>query len=253
MKKIDLFNIRLSTGGYKEFIRDILFTAQGNNSAYACLVNVHMLIEAKRDIDFQHELDNARLLLPDGKPLGWALKLLYGIKQDRVAGMDLLPDLIAEAEMQNLPVFFYGGTQDLLDKTKQFLEKNYPRLPLAGFYSPPFRNMNEEEETAVVKMINDSGAHIVFVVLGCPKQENWMGHMKDHINAYMIGVGGALPVLIGNQKRAPKWMQRYGLEWFFRLSQEPGRLFKRYAVTNTLFIILLLKNYVQLKLFRKAF
>lgn len=253
MKKINLFNIQLSTGFYKEFLQDIIQTAKSSKSAYACLANVHMLIEAERNVSFQHELDNASLLLPDGKPLGWALRLLYGIKQERVAGMDLLPDLLREASDKKLPVFFYGGTQEMLDATKQFLEKKYPALPLAGFYSPPFRKLNEAEDTDVVNRINSSGAHIVFVVLGCPKQETWMGHMKGHINAYMVGVGGALPVLVGDQKRAPEWMQRNGLEWLFRLGQEPQRLFKRYAVTNMWFLYLLVTKYVRLKFLRRAF
>lgn len=253
MKKINLFSVQLSTGYYKDLLQEIIYSAQGNRSAYACLANVHMLVEAERNVNFQHELDNATLLLPDGKPLAWALKVLYGIKQDRVAGMDLLPDLLAQAADKKLPVFFYGATQKMLDTTKEFLEKEYPDLPLAGFYSPPFRTLSEEEEADVIDLINNSGAHIVFVVLGCPKQEIWMGQMKGHIKAYMIGIGGALPVLIGDQKRAPEWMQHSGLEWLFRLSQEPKRLFKRYTVTNFYFLYLFAAKYVRLKFFKRAF
>ena len=115
-------------------------------------------------------------------------------------------------------------------------------------YSPPFRQLTSAEENNIIENINRSGAKLVFVILGCPKQERWMASAKGRVNAFMIGVGGSLPVMIGLQKRAPRWMQTAGLEWFFRLSQEPGRLFKRYAVTNTFFIYLFCKAYLRKKL-----
>ena len=253
MKTINLFNLHLSTGFYNEFIQHIVGSARVNRSGYACLANVHMLIESKKDVSFQHELDNAGLLLPDGKPITWALRILHGVKQERVAGMDFLPDLVKAAAQERVPVFFYGGSEELLNAARKFLEKKYPELPLAGFYSPPFRTLSEAEEMEIIEHINNSGAHIVFVILGCPKQEIWMGHMKGFIKPYMVGVGGALPVMIGHQKRAPVWMQQAGLEWLFRLMQEPKRLFKRYAVTNVLFISMLVSKYIRLKVFKKAF
>lgn len=139
--------------------------------------------------------------------------------------------------------FFYGGTEDLLAKTKEFLQANYPGLILAGFLSPPFRNLTNNETEDVIGHINKSGAGLVFVILGCPKQEMWMALVHAKINAVTIGIGAALPVFIGIKKRAPKWMQNSGLEWLFRLLQEPKRLLKRYAITNTMFILLILKNY----------
>jgi N-acetylglucosaminyldiphosphoundecaprenol N-acetyl-beta-D-mannosaminyltransferase len=113
-----------------------------------------------------------------------------------------------------------------------------------------FIQITEKEEMECINRINASGAHLVFVALGCPKQEKWMAHMKGKINACMVGIGGALPVLVGMQKRAPKFMQKYGLEWLYRLVQEPRRLFKRYLYTNSLFILLLLKQFFAVKLFR---
>jgi N-acetylglucosaminyldiphosphoundecaprenol N-acetyl-beta-D-mannosaminyltransferase len=114
-------------------------------------------------------------------------------------------------------------------------------------YSPPFRKLTKAEDEEVVKKINSSGAALVYVVLGCPKQEKWMASMKGRIHAEMVGIGGALHVMIGLQKRAPMWMQKAGLEWFFRFSQEPKRLFKRYAVTNTRFLIMLTKELLKRK------
>jgi N-acetylglucosaminyldiphosphoundecaprenol N-acetyl-beta-D-mannosaminyltransferase len=135
----------------------------------------------------------------------------------------------------------------MLERTRLYLQKNFPQLPIAGLYSPPFRPLSSLEEEQIIDTINRSGAKFVFVALGCPKQEKWMASMKGRVQACMIGIGGALPVLVGMQKRAPRWMQKTGLEWFYRMVQEPGRLFKRYAVTNTLFLWLLLKAWVAKK------
>jgi N-acetylglucosaminyldiphosphoundecaprenol N-acetyl-beta-D-mannosaminyltransferase len=132
------------------------------------------------------------------------------------------------------------------------MDRHYPNLHIRGLYSPPFRALTPEEEERTIERINSSGAKLLFVVLGCPKQEQWMASMAGRINAVMIGIGGALPVLIGMQKRAPKWMQRAGLEWLFRLLQEPRRLFKRYFVTNSVFLYLLSRELVT-RTFTKKF
>jgi N-acetylglucosaminyldiphosphoundecaprenol N-acetyl-beta-D-mannosaminyltransferase len=210
-----------------------------------------MLIEAYKNKDFEKILRNAHIVAPDGVPILWAFKLMHGIIQDRVAGMDLLPDLITEATLKKIPVLFYGGTEKLLSKTKELLYKRYPDLIVAGFLSPPFRTLSDFENEQIIEQINKSGAGLVFVILGCPKQEKWMASVDRKVNAVIIGVGGALPVFIGVQKRAPKWMQNAGLEWVFRLLQEPRRLFKRYAITNSLFLYLLLK-YSFKQFFRKS-
>lgn len=241
MTKTNLLSISVSLGTYAEFINTIIDAASKRQSQYACVANVHMLVEGHQNKAFGNIVSDADIITPDGKPLVWALNLLKGIKQERVAGMDLLPDLLKEASQRNIAVYFYGGTQVMLDKTSQYLKKHYPHLSIAGSYSPPFRPLSEGEEEAIVNTINQSGAGLVFVILGCPKQERWMACMRGRIQASMIGVGGALPVMLGMQSRAPKWMQQAGLEWFYRLMQEPRRLFKRYAVTNSLFIYLVIK------------
>ena len=249
MKKIDLLGLSISTGSYQEFVNSLIKSAKEKKSHYTCVANVHMLIEAYRDKHFSRVVSNANVITPDGKPLSWALQLLYGIKQDRVAGMDLLPDLLNHASIQKLPVYFHGGTTELMDKTKAHLQQFYPSLKVSGYNSPPFRNLTAFEEETIIQNINASGAAFVFVVLGCPKQEKWMASMLGRINAVMVGIGGALPVMVGMQKRAPKWMQQSGLEWMFRLILEPKRLFRRYAITNSLFLYLLFKKYISLKLY----
>lgn len=248
MNRLNVLSIPVSTGSYTEFVEGLINAARNGQSQYTCVANVHMLVEAYKDRQFARTVKDATYITPDGKPLVWALRMLHGLKQERVAGMDLLPDLLEAAAINQLPVFFYGGTTELMKKTELYVAKNFPHVKIAGVYSPPFRNLTALEEEEIANNINRSGAALVFVVLGCPKQEKWMAAMKGKIDAVMIGVGGALPVMIGEQRRAPRWMQRYGLEWVYRLAQEPGRLFKRYAVTNSVFIYLLLKAYLQ-KLF----
>lgn len=237
-----VISLNISSYSYQEFVTRILYMATQKVSSYICVANVHMCIEAFDDPIFEKVVNGADLVTPDGMPLAKAVKWLYGIQQERVAGMDLLPDLLKEAEKQKIKVYFYGGTEEMQKATETFVYKEYPEIEAVGFYSPPFRMLTEEENLRIIEEINTSGAQLVFVALGCPKQEKWMASMKGKINACMVGIGGALPVLIGMQNRAPEWMQRMSLEWLFRLFQEPKRLFKRYAYTNTKFLWLLFKQ-----------
>jgi N-acetylglucosaminyldiphosphoundecaprenol N-acetyl-beta-D-mannosaminyltransferase len=249
MKNFKHINFKLSLGNYNLFIDEIINAASRKQSSYVCVANVHMYIEAYRNPSFNQIVENADIVTPDGMPLAKSLKWLYGIEQDRVAGMDLLPDVLKEAEKQGLGVFFYGGTDAMLAKTRDHISNAYPGITKIGYFSPPFRSLTLEEENAIIDQINSSGADIVFVVLGCPKQEKWMETMKGKINAVMIGIGAALPVMVGIQKRAPLWMQKSSLEWLYRLMQEPRRLFKRYFITNSLFIYIIIKEKMRLKFF----
>lgn len=250
IQKRKIISLEVDSGTYSDFVNHIVELAQSGASSYVCVANVHMTIEAQDDKNFAAVVNGADLVTPDGMPLAKAMKLLYGKAQDRVAGMDLLPSLLTIAEEKQIPLFFYGGTQQMLDNTASYLKEKYPKLPACHYVSPPFRPLEEAEKVEIVEQINGSGARIVFVVLGCPKQERWMAENKGKINACMIGVGGALPVLIGDQKRAPEWMQRNSLEWFYRFCQEPRRLFKRYFYTNTKFMLLLTKAWLGKKFSR---
>lgn len=251
MKRNKIVSIEIDTGSYNSFVGRIIDLSKSGSSHYVCVANVHMNIEAHRDEEFARIVNNADIVSPDGKPLAIANRLLYGENQDRVAGMDLLPSLLKEAECHNLSVLFYGGTQEMLDKTKGFVESNYPSLKDHKYYSPPFRELKPKEEKEIIDRINELNPNLIFVALGCPKQEKWMASIKGRVNACMIGIGGALPVMIGMQQRAPMWMQKLSLEWLFRLLQEPRRLFKRYLITNTLFIFLLINQLVLLRIKRK--
>lgn len=237
----------ISVGSYTSFVDKIIALGKGHTSSFICIANVHMFIEAYKDEAFGEIIKRATVVTPDGVPLTWGLSIFYGIKQVRVAGMDLLPDIMHNVIKNKQSVFFYGGTPILLNRTRVYLKKYFPILKQAGFYSPPFRELTNAENKAIINRINSSGANIVFVILGCPKQEKWMASMKGKINGCMIGIGGALPVLIGLQKRAPVWMQGVGMEWLYRLYLEPKRLYKRYAITNTMFFYVFFKEYIKVK------
>ncbi len=243
MEKLNLLSLCISTGSYEDITDQILSLAETKTSSYTCVANVHMLVEAYRHKEFADAVNNADVVTPDGKPITWGLKLLHHLPQDRVAGMDLLPSLLERVSKNGVSVYFLGGTEQMLENTRHYMAQNRPDLKIAGAFSPPFRQLTASEEEAIVQEINQSGAGLVLVAMGCPKQEKWMAAMKGRIQACMVGIGGALPVMIGEQKRAPRWMQNAGLEWAYRLSQEPRRLFKRYAVTNTIFIWLITKQY----------
>lgn len=248
MKKQDLIEFGLSVGSYATFVKYITQTALNREQAMVCVANVHMFVETRKNKAYQCIVKNADIVTPDGKPLTWALRILYGIRQERVAGMDLFPSLLKASEEAGVSVYFYGGTNEMLQSVIQKAKNKFPSLHISGVLSPPFRPLSEEEQAAIIQKINNAEPHLVFVALGCPKQEIWMHEMKGKIKSVMIGVGGALPVFSGMQKRAPGWMQRAGLEWLFRLYQEPGRLFKRYAITNSVFLWLFCKEFFQMRI-----
>lgn len=234
---IDLFS-------YKDSIKKIMEDARDRKRGYVCFANVHMIIEAYQDKQFDKDVNSATLVLPDGMPLVKTLKWFYGIEQDRVAGMDVMPDLIRIASNNNLKLFFFGTTPELLEKIRLKIEKDFPKTDVVGLFSPPFNEpLNNDLYT---EMINSSGANLVFVALGCPKQEKWMAQNSSKINAMLLGVGGAFPVFAGVASRAPLFMQNTGLEWVYRLYQEPKRLFKRYLFTNSIFLFLVLKAKIKL-------
>ena len=174
---------------------------------------------------------------PDGAPIAWMLRRLGFKGQARINGPDLMWRYCKQAAQSAEPIYLYGGTLQTLDLLQRRLLEHFPTLKIVGAYSPPFRPLSEDEDATVVEAINDSGAKIVWVSLGCPKQEIWMAAHRGRVNAVMVGVGAAFDYHAGTIRRAPVWMQNYGLEWLYRLMSEPRRLWRRYFVTNSLFLI----------------
>lgn len=163
-------------------------------------------------------------------------------KTGKDLGNGFFPKILREADKVSGKVYLYGGTDEILDALKEVIRKQFPSVIVVGAVSPPFRKLTDDEQQKYIDDMNASGAHLVMVALGCPKQEKWMAIHSHKINAVCLGVGGAFAVTAGLQKRSAKWMQDWGLEWLHRLSQEPGRLYKRYFITNSLFIWLLAKE-----------
>ncbi|MBE9011557.1 WecB/TagA/CpsF family glycosyltransferase [Pseudanabaenaceae cyanobacterium LEGE 13415] len=220
----------------------ILTWAKQRLSKTVCVANVHMLVEAYRNAGFATVLRQADLVTPDGMPLVWMLRCLGVSNQDRIAGMDILIALCEQAPSQNVSLFFLGSQDVILDRMKQRLDHEFPQLNLAGIEPLPFRPLTLEEDEALIQRINESGAGIVLVALGCPKQEAWIAQHRDRIHAVMIGLGGAFPVYAGVHKRAPRMVRSAGLEWLYRLVQEPRRLWGRYFDTIPIFVWLALRQ-----------
>jgi N-acetylglucosaminyldiphosphoundecaprenol N-acetyl-beta-D-mannosaminyltransferase len=210
--------------------------AQARASRYVTICNVHVVVTASRDAAYRSIIDDADMATPDGAPVAWMLRRQGFVNQARINGPDLMWALCERAASERIPVYCYGSTDATLALLTQRLRTAFPALQLA-VSSPPFRALTPDETAADIARIHASGAGIVFVGLGCPKQEMWMAAHRGRVNAVMIGVGAAFDFHAGTVARAPAWMRNYGLEWLHRLASEPGRLWKRYLVTNTLFIV----------------
>lgn len=249
MKKTKVIESLINVGKYEDFISHLLTLSHKNLSSYVCIANVHMTIEVYKSKKFKEIVNSANIITPDGMPLAKAIKYLYGVSQDRVAGMDLTSDIMCKCEKNNMSIFVYGLTTKTLEQFKNKTKVEFPRLNIKT-YSPPFRELASNEKEQIINDINHFNPNFLFVSLGCPKQEKWMAEHKGKINSCMIGLGGALEVYAGVKKRAPKWMQENSLEWFYRLIQDPKRLWKRYLYTNSIFIYLLLKQII-LQKFKK--
>ena len=216
------------------YVRDHIEEIKGN---YICFGNVHTSVMAYENIDYRNIQNGALFVFPDGAPI-YSEQRKKGFKRAcRVAGPDFMKKSFVSAMDGRLSMYFYGSTEYTIHELERKLKADYPGISLKGFESPPFRELTPEEDEETVKRINDSGADILWIGLGAPKQEKWMATHKNRINALMLGVGAGFDFHAGTVKRAPVWIQKIGMEWFYRLCQDPRRLLKRYVVTNTKFFI----------------
>ena len=239
---IDVIGCPVTAQGFQEQVETMAAWAARRESRMVCAANVHMLMEAHARPDFARILSSSDLVTPDGMPLVWMMRQLGARQQERVAGMDLLPALCRLAQDRNLSVYFLGSTPQVLARMRERLQRDVPRMRIAGMESPPFRPLSPPEEDQLVDRINESGANFVMVSLGCPKQERWMHAQRGKIHGVMLGLGGAFPVYAGTTSMAPQWMRDGGIEWLYRLMQEPRRLAGRYLTTNLPFAVLALRQ-----------
>jgi N-acetylglucosaminyldiphosphoundecaprenol N-acetyl-beta-D-mannosaminyltransferase len=209
-------------------------------SRYVCASNVHMLMEAHDDPAFHAVLTSADLITADGMPVVWVQRGCGHPSAQRVHGTELMLRLCEYCAQARIPIGLYGGSTETLARLTTRLLRRWPDLEIAVRVSPPFRPLTEAEDQHVVRDLNASGARILFVSLGCPKQEVWMARHKPDVSAVMVGVGAAFDFIAGTKPRAPRWMRDSGLEWMFRFATEPRRLFWRYCYHNPRFVLLML-------------
>ncbi len=222
---------------WEQAVGRIIRWSQSGASRMVCLCNVHSLVSARRDPELAAALSVSDMNSPDGAPLAWLMQRRGWPEQQRLSGPDMMWRLLEEAARLQLPVFLLGGTAATLEKLHHVLRQAFPQLPLAGSLSPPFRALDDGDNERIADQIHAGGARIVMVGLGCPKQEKWMASQRGRVRAVMLGVGAAFDYHAGVLPRAPLAWQRLGLEWLYRLTQEPFRLASRYLVTNTLFVL----------------
>lgn len=243
----NILGCRVDATSYEQATAQILQWARDGESRYVCVANVHMVMETQDDPSFKVLVNQADLVTPDGMPLVWMLRRMGYPHQERVYGPELTLRLVEAAAQQGIPVGFYGSTAEVLKRLIITLQECYPALWVAYAFSPPFRPLTPEEDADIVAEINASGARLLFIGLGCPKQERWMAGHKGWVRAVMLGVGAAFDFLAGTKPQAPRWMQRAGLEWLFRLLTEPRRLWRRYLVNNSVFVMLVLAQALGLR------
>ena len=243
-----VLGVLVTCNDWRAVMKKILLWAEQNESRSVGICNVHVCVTGYQDIEFQKLLNQNDINTPDGAPIAWLLRR-KGVKgQVKISGPDLMWRLCRQAAKKRIGVYFYGSKPETLEALIGNLKEMVPGLK-CYFESPPFRELTDVEKTEAIERINASGAGIVFVGLGCPKQERWMAEHKGKINSVMIGVGAAFDFYAGAVSRAPRWMSNAGLEWLHRLFSEPKRLWKRYLVTNSLFCWLIFKDLI----FKKGF
>ena len=233
---------RVDPTSYTEATAKLLAWCSEFAGRYVCAANVHMIMEAFDLPEFGSIVNQADLVTPDGMPLVWALRAMGVPSQQRVYGPDLTLHIARNASEQGIPLGFYGGDSGTLQRMTAALRNSFPGLQVVYQYSPPFRSLSPEEDSAIVSEVIKSGARILFVGLGCPKQEIWMFEHREKLPLVMLGVGAAFDFIGGTKHQSPAWMQRIGLEWLFRFFQEPGRLWRRYLYQNPRFMWFIIRE-----------
>jgi N-acetylglucosaminyldiphosphoundecaprenol N-acetyl-beta-D-mannosaminyltransferase len=246
-ESVEIVSLRVNVVDHKSAIRKIRELVERQNGGYICFSTVHMVMESHDNAEYAARVNAADLIIPDGMPLVWMQKF-YGEKQaTRVRANDLMIMLCGYAEKNDLTIGFYGGKQTVIDTILERAKKEFPDLKIVYAFSPPFRPLTAEEDAEITAEINQKKPDILFMGLGCPKQENWMWAHKDKLKAIMLGVGASFDFFAGNVKESPEWLGSLGLEWMFRLTQEPRRLWRRYLILNPRFIRLATRQLLRSK------
>ena len=247
LKRVRVVSLLPNVVSESSAIAEIGRLARAERGGYVCFSTVHMVMESHDNAEYAAKVNGADYIVTDGMPLVWMQKLQGAKAASRVRANDLMIALFAYAERENLKIGFYGGRQEVLDAITERAKIEFPDLPIVYAVSPPFRPLTGAEDLEIISEINRSGTQILFTGLGCPKQENWMAAHKDKVRCVMLGVGASFDFYAGNVKESPEWMGKLGLEWLFRLTQEPKRLWRRYLILNPRFVWLAAKQLISPK------
>jgi len=235
-ERVKVVSLQVNVCNHESAILRVAELIEKGDGGYVCFSTVHMTIESFDNPEYAAKVNAADLIIPDGMPIVWMQKLQGEKQAARVRANDLMIMLCAYAEKNDLTVGFYGGKQTVIDAILERAKRDFPKLKIVYAFSPPFRPLTEEEDAAITAEINQSKPDVLFMGLGCPKQENWMSAHKDKLKAVMLGVGASFDFFAGNVRESPEWLGKLGLEWLFRLTQEPRRLWKRYLILNPRFM-----------------
>ncbi|MFK7766522.1 MAG: WecB/TagA/CpsF family glycosyltransferase [Mariniblastus sp.] len=248
--KFNLMGVNISAVDYEAAVGKIVDAAQSRKTLGVSALAVHGVMTGVMDDEHRHRLNDLELIVPDGQPVRWALNMLYGTKlKDRVYGPNLMLKTCEAAAENGIPIFLFGGKQQLLDDLAENLKKTFPELQIAGTLPSKFRKVSITEKKEIIETIKASGAGIAMVGLGCPRQEVWTYEFKEHLRMPVLAVGAAFNFHAGELAQAPPIMQRLGLEWLFRFTREPKRLWRRYVILNPYYLSLLFLQWTGLKKF----
>jgi len=248
--KHNLLGIRIDAVDYAAAIEKIIAAAKQRHSFTVSALAVHGVMTGVLDPNHGARLNQLDLVVPDGQPVRWALNWLHGLRlTDRVYGPTLTLKVCEAAAREGLSIYLYGSKPDILEKLSENLCTRFPGLQIAGAQPSFFRQVTEDEKQAIAKTIMASGASIVLVGLGCPRQEVWVYEYRNLINLPMLAVGAAFDFHAGTQSQAPGQLQKWGLEWLYRLLHEPRRLWRRYLLLNPLYLMLVAKQALHLQEF----
>lgn len=243
VRRVDVLGVGVSALTMPAAVDEIGRWIEHLEPHYVCVTGVHGVMESQRDAELKEIHNRSGLTTTDGMPLVWCARWAGAKPVTRVYGPDLMLALLERAADRGWSSFFYGGGDGTAQLLATRMRQRFPGLQVAGTYTPPFRPLTAEESGAVTDLINDSGADIVWVGLSTPKQERWMAEFTGRLNApALIGVGAAFDIHAGTLAQAPRWMQRSGTEWAYRLLREPRRLWRRYLRNNPRFVVSILRR-----------
>lgn len=248
--KFNVLGIQVNAINYEAAVSRVTAAAQARQPLSLSALAVHGVMTGVLDAEHGYRLNHLDVIVPDGQPVRWALNGLYKTRlPDRVYGPTLMLKVCDRAAQEGLPIYLYGSTPEVLEALETNLKQRFPQLQVAGQQCSRFRQVSSQEQREIAQEIRQSGAGIVFVGLGCPRQEVWVYENRDLIGLPCLAVGAAFDFHAGLLPQAPAWMQKRGLEWLFRMVQEPGRLWKRYVFLNPAYVTLLLLQVLKLKRF----